>query len=114
METEQLTDETKPDWRAVVREYGGVFFAILVTLWSAEWAFWTAAILFGVPVERWLSDWGVPAAENGQFFGVLMVALAITQVTKPPRIAFTAFITPMLARPFRRWRAARMGGPPTP
>jgi len=111
LQTDETPENAKPGWRAVLKEYGWVFFAILITLWSAEWALWTAAIWFGFPVEQWLAGWGVATADKGQFMGVLMVALAITQVTKPPRIAVTAVITPAVARPLRRWRDARSGGP---
>lgn len=102
------TDPLKPGWKAVVKAYGGIFFATLMTLWITEWALWSLALWVGVPMDAWLASWGVDTAGNGQLLGIALVALGITQITKAPRIAFTAAITPAIARPVRRWRAARV------
>jgi len=99
--------EAKPGWRATLKEYGWVFFATLMVLWVSEWALWSLALWAGVPMEAWLARWGVSTTGNSQWMGVMLVAFAITQVTKPPRIAITVALTPAVAKPMRRWREAR-------
>jgi len=91
-----------------LQEYGPIWFGTAFVLWIAEWSVWSGALYVGLPIEGLLADWGVVVTDDYRLWGVITAGWAATQVlTKAPRLALSFYLTPMVARPIRRLRAAR-------
>lgn len=78
--------------KAMWRQYGLVFFGTITGLWILELALWMTFLKAGISFD-WMGDAGSAGAP--------VVALAVTQLTKPTRVVVSIAITPFVARLLR-------------
>ncbi|MBT3224142.1 MAG: DUF1279 domain-containing protein [Proteobacteria bacterium] len=94
----RLLRRIKTRSKEVLRRYGWVYFWTLMVLWSGEGLLWALALKTGVDIEALFAWVGLTYSPKAEAAGLLATALALTQVTKIPRLAVTAAITPAVAR----------------
>ena len=100
-----LLGRIKSRSKEVLRRYGWVYFWTLMALWIGEGVVWALALKIGVDIEALFAWVGVAYSPKAEAAGLLATSMALTQVTKIPRLAFTAMITPAVARWLGRTKA---------
>ena len=84
-------------FRGLLKKYGKTFILTLSVLWVLELFFWMLVLSFGTSVDSLLGWLNIDPNENRNG-GIFVLALLISQVTKIPRLGFTALITPWVSR----------------
>ena len=98
---EESVPTKKTGLRQKIKKHGKAFLVLLVLIWAIEWVIWYWVLVLGIPIDGLLQWLGMDSAEN-QNAGFITIAFLMTQVTKIPRIAFTAMITPFFTRLYQK------------
>ena len=98
---ESAEPKNKIGLRQKIKKHGKAFLFLLVIIWATEWVVWYWVLVLGIPIDGFLEWLGMESDDN-QNAGLITLAFLITQVTRIPRIAFTAMITPFFTKLYQK------------